>query len=96
MCQIARLGLSLLNSDHHGLSTLVCMASCESTDKQYVHTPCPNARCQCTSCLITPTLLAGLAAQSVLVVAVKCRQLGVGACKAQDIGRLQTHFGCIR
>ncbi|CAL5229887.1 g13301 [Coccomyxa viridis] len=33
LCQIARLGLSLLNSEHGGISTLLCMASCESTDE---------------------------------------------------------------
>ena len=53
LCQIARLGLSLLNSEHGGISTLLCMASCESTDEAYVPTLCHSARSHCTSSLVT-------------------------------------------
>lgn len=53
LCQIARLGLSLLNSEHGGISTLLCMASCESTDEAYVPTLCHSAHSHCTSSLVT-------------------------------------------
>ena len=62
LCQIARLGLSLLNSEGSGLSTLLCMASCESTDAACVHTLCQSACSHCTSRNVTLLLYAAVLA----------------------------------